>query len=358
MTDPRILIIGAGLVGSSLGLALTRSGCDVVLSDAVGAHAVVAAGLGAGRVGLPGSDEVDMVVVATPPAVIPSVVVDSLHRYPDALVTDVGSVKGAIVDAVETVAPELAERYVPSHPMAGSQYTGPLTASADLFVDRTWVVCRHRGNTDDTVQRVVALAERTGARVVTMPAAEHDVAVAQVSHVPHLMSILTASHLRAVPGENLALAGQGIRDVTRIAGSDPGLWKQIISANAEAIRGELDEVADDLSYLLGVLDQPEKLEQFLGLGQAGAKALLVKHGAEPIDVHEVTVEIPDEPRALARLFTDIGDAGLNVEDFELRHDPVRQVGYLTILVEHERAEQFRATLEHQGWVAASAARKG
>lgn len=358
MADPRVLIIGAGLVGSSLGLALTRHGCDVVLSDQVGSHAVVAAGLGAGRVGLPAADEVDIVVVATPPAVIARIVADALHRFPTAVVTDVGSVKGTIIDEVQVLAPNLAARYVPSHPMAGSQYTGPLTASAALFVDRTWVVTPGPLNADEHVQQVVDLAERTGAHVVIMPAEQHDVAVAQVSHVPHLMSILTASHLRAVPGENLRLAGQGIRDVTRIAGSDPGLWRQIISANAEAIRGELDEVAEDLRYLLGVLDQPEKLEQFLGLGQAGAKALLVKHGAEPIDVHEVTVEIPDEPRALARLFTDIGDAGLNVEDFELRHDPVRQVGYLTILVEHERAEQFRDTLEHQGWVAASAARKG
>ena len=353
----RVLIIGAGLVGSSLGLALTRAGHDVVLSDAVGSHAVVAAGLGAGRVGLPGADEIDVVVVATPPGAIPEVVVDALHRYPKAVVTDVGSVKGQLVHDIAEAEPDLAARYVPSHPMAGSQYTGPLTASAELFVDRTWVVTPVEGNDDATVQRVVAIAEETGARVVVMDPDRHDEAVAQVSHVPHLMSILTASHLRAVPGEHLRLAGQGIRDVTRIAGSDPGLWRQIITANAAAIRVELDEVAEDLRYLMGVLESPEPLERFLGLGQAGARALFAKHGAEPIDVHEVTVEIPDEPRALARLFTDIGDAGFNVEDFELRHDPVREVGYLTIVIEREVAERFRDTLAHRGWVAASAARK-
>lgn len=358
MTDPCVLIIGAGLVGSSLGLALKRSGCDVVLSDAVGSHAVVAAGLGAGRVGLPPGSEVDVVVVATPPAAIADVVVDALHRYPTAIVTDVGSVKSQIIDAVAAHAPELADRYVPSHPMAGSQFTGPLTASGDLFVDRTWVVTPTKDNAQESVDAVANLASRTGANVVVMPAASHDVAVAQVSHVPHLMSILTASHLRAVPGENLKLAGQGIRDVTRIAGSDPGLWRQIINANADAIRTELQGVQEDLRYLISILEDSDKLEQFLGLGQAGAKALLTKHGAEPMDVHELTVEIPDEPRALARLFTDIGDAGFNVEDFELRHDPVREVGYLTILVEREVAEQFRDTLERRGWVAASVARKG
>ncbi len=358
MADPRVLIIGAGLVGTSLGLALTASGCDVVLSDAVGAHAVVAAGLGAGRVGLPGADDVDLVVVATPPSSIPAVVVDALHRYPRAVVTDVGSVKSSIVEAVQRAVPELAGRYVPSHPMAGSQFTGPLTASGSLFVDRTWVVTPVSGNTDEAVAVVVDAARRSGARVVQMDPLHHDEAVAQVSHVPHLMSILTASHLRAVPGEHLRLAGQGIKDVTRIAGSDPGLWRQIITANSSAIRVELDQVADDLRYLMGVLDDPQRLESFLSLGQAGAKALLVKHGAEPLDVSELTVEIPDEPRALARLFTDIGDAGFNVEDFELRHDPVREVGYLTIVIDTEVAEQLVGTLETKGWVAASAARKG
>lgn len=356
MSDLRVYIIGAGLVGSSLGLALTRAGCDVVLSDAVGSHAVVAAGLGGGRVGVPGADEVDVVVVATPPSAIPGIVVDSLHRYPEAVVTDVGSVKGPLANAVDAGAPDLAARYVPSHPMAGSQYTGPLTASADLFVDRTWVVTP-AGNAPEHVDVVVAMAERTGARVVVMPPGEHDEAVAQISHVPHLMSILTASHLRAVPGEHLRLAGQGIRDVTRIAGSDTGLWRQIISTNADAIRTELAGISDDLAYLMGVLDDPEKLEAFLALGQAGARSLLVKHGAAAVDVLDVTVEIPDEPRALARLFTDIGDAGFNVEDFELRHDPVREVGYLTIAVESEVAEQLRGTLETKGWVAAAATRK-
>lgn len=357
MTEPRVLIIGAGLVGTSLGMALTASGCDVVLSDAVGSHAVVAAGLGAGRVGLPGAAEVDLVVVATPPSAIPAVVMDALHRYPRAVVTDVGSVKSTIIDAVQDEDPELVGHYVPSHPMAGSQFTGPLTASGVLFVDRTWVVTPIAGNTDEDVALVVQVAERTGARVVVMDPEKHDEAVAQVSHVPHLMSILTASHLRAVPGENLALAGQGIRDVTRIAGSDPKLWRQIITANSAAIRVELDEVAADLHYLMSVLEEPEKLESFLSLGQAGAKALLVKHG-EAMDVRELTVEIPDEPRALARLFTDIGDAGFNVEDFELRHDPVREVGYLTIVIETEVAEQLGATLETKGWVAATTARKG
>jgi len=271
-----------------------------------------------------------------------------LGKFPGAVITDVGSVKAPILAAVSALAPE-HRRYVGSHPMAGSQFTGPLTASGDLFKDRTWVVTPVSGNTAEDVATVEQLARDVGARVVTMPPQEHDEAVAQVSHLPHLMSILTASHLREVPTANLRLAGQGIRDVTRIAGSDPGLWRQILTANADAVRHELSEVAEDLSHLIGVLDRPEELERFLAMGQAGAHSLVGKHGHDPLDTVQVTVEIPDEPRTLGRLFTDIGEAGFNVEDFELTHDPVREVGYLSIAVERDVAEQLRANIVARGW---------
>ncbi len=345
----RVLIIGAGLVGSSLGMALTRAGADVALADLNPSHAKVAAGLGAGRVAT-GNDPVDVVVVASPPTTITQVVVKALERYPDAVVTDVGSIKSTIASAVAATSPH-ADRYVPSHPMAGSQFSGPLTASATLFEDRTWVITPHPGNDPRDVDRIRELAHMAGSVVVELDPEHHDEAVAQVSHVPHLMSILTASHLRGIPGENLRLAGQGIRDVTRIAGSDPVMWRQIITHNAPAIRKELTEVAADLSYLIGVLDQGEELEAFLRLGQHGAQALRGKHGQQPKDVAVVTVEIPDEPRALTRLFTDVGDFGFNVEDFELHHDVVREVGYLSISVERPQAEVFREQLDQRGWKA-------
>ncbi|OCL34708.1 prephenate dehydrogenase [Tessaracoccus lapidicaptus] len=344
----RVLILGAGLVGSSLGLALTRAGYDVMLWDIVPSHSLVAAGLGAGRISDEATDDPDIVVVATPPGVIPDLVAEVLGKFPGAVITDVGSVKAPILAAVARLAPE-HRRYVGSHPMAGSQFTGPLTASADLFRDRTWVVTPVDGNTAADVAAVEGLARDVGARVITMPPDDHDEAVAQVSHVPHLMSILTAGHLREVPLENLRLAGQGIRDVTRIAGSDPGLWRQILTANADAVRRELREVSDDLAHLIGVLDDPDGLERFLAVGQAGAHALVGKHGHDPLDTVRVTVEIPDEPRALARLFTDIAEAGFNVEDFDLTHDPVREVGYLSIAVERDVAEQLRTNIVARGW---------
>ncbi len=343
-----VLIIGAGLVGTSVGKALTRAGVRVFLEDLATSHALVASSLGAGEVKALEPNEVDLVVVATPPASIAAVVNESLIRFPNAVITDVGSVKAPIMMAVADMS-DHAERYVPSHPMAGSQFTGPLTASADLFRDRTWVITPAPGNSPESVELVRWLARTTGAFIVEIGAEVHDEAVAQMSHVPHLMSILTASHLRAVPGENLQLAGQGIRDVTRIAGSDPAMWRQIITTNAQAVRHELQEVAADLDYLISVLERPDDLEAFLRLGQHGAKSLVVKHGMKPQPVMVVTVEIPDEPRALGRLFGDVGDLGFNVEDFELSHDAIRQVGYLSIAVRVDQAQDLRDGLVEQGW---------
>ncbi len=123
-----------------------------------------------------------------------------------------------------------------------------------------------------------------------------------------------------------------------------------------AVRHELLAVAQDLAQLIDSLEDPEALEKFLGMGQAGALSLVGKHGQEPLDMLDVTVEIPDEPRALSRLFADIGDAGFNVEDFELTHDPVREVGYLSIAVERDVAEKLRASIVEGGWHAWAAHR--
>jgi len=343
------LVVGAGLVGTSIGQALTNAGVRVLLSDKTTSHAVVAAGLGAGEVFDPAADEqVDVVVVATPPQHIPAAVLAALVQHPQAVVTDVASVKSAVLTRLETTNEEIS-RYVGSHPMAGSQHTGPLTASAKLFVDRTWVVTPHVGNAPEHVEVVRELARACGSRVVEMAPDEHDEAVAQVSHLPQLMSTLTAGNLRHVPDGHLQLAGQGIRDVTRIAASDPGLWRQIITANADAVRAELHAVRADLDELVEALDDPDALEAFMARGRVGARSLPGKHGARPADWESVVVEIPDAPGALARLFADIEAEGVNVEDLSIEHDASREVGWLQVDVAPDHAVRLRSAMQAKSW---------
>ncbi len=350
-TDPPVtVIVGAGLVGASIGHALTGAGWPVHLVDAVPSHAVVAAGLGAGTAAPAVPDQVGLVVVAVPPRAIADVVGECLQTYPHATVTDVGSVKAGVLDALWERPVDLT-RYVGSHPMAGSHHSGPVTADGELFVDRTWVVTPHRKSAEASTAQVVALVRACRARLVTLDVDDHDAAVARVSHLPHLVSVLMAGHLTNVPDEDLVLAGQGLRDVTRIAGGDPGLWQQIVSANATAVLRELRQVAVSLDRLISAVETPAgtALGRELERGVDGTQRIPGKHGAAPVPYEQVVVAIPDEPGALARLFGDVEEAGVNVEDIAIEHDASRQVGYLTLSVQPERAEGLAVAMRDGGW---------
>lgn len=351
MTEPELspaLVIGTGLVGASVAHALAQAGVEVHLQDRVPSHAQVAASRGAGSIEPPEPAQVRLVVVAVPPAALADVVRDALGRYPNATVTDVGSVKGTVLAQLRHSTADLS-RYVGSHPMAGSQRVGPLTATPELFVDRTWVVTPHDTSAAHAVLDVQEVARLCGARRVTMGAAHHDEAVAQVSHLPHLVSVLMAGTLSRLPAEHLRLAGQGVRDVTRIAGSDPALWQQILTANATAVRHELLDLQQDLAALIDTFDDPERLAEVLERGRSGVRALPGKHGLSSVEFAQVVVEIPDAPGALARLFRDVEAAGVNIEDLSIDHELERQVGWLSVQVAPDRADDLAAVMAQAGW---------
>ncbi len=341
----RIVIFGAGLVGTSIGMACREAGCSVYLHDRVPSHALVAAGIGAGSIEGYDPASITLVVIAVPPTAIPGLIAQSLERYPNAVVTDVGSVKHGIAASLPTRLD--TGRYVGSHPMAGSQHTGPLTASASLFRERTWVVTPRAENPETNVVVVEKLAEICDARPVRMDAPAHDAAVARVSHLPHLMSILTADQLLGLAADELLLAGQGVRDVTRIAASDPMLWRQILQANREPVRQALLGVQQRLAELVTALDDPTDLQGILSRGREGAKSLPGKHGGQASVFESVVIEIPDSPGALASLFADIQTTGVNIEDLSIQHDMARNVGWLSIAV--AEAKPLRDAMVAAGW---------
>ncbi len=345
--DPTV-IVGTGLIGASIGCALTRRHVEVYLDDKERSHTMVAATRGAGIVAKPDPQLVRLVVVAVPPAFIADVVEISLRRYPNAVVTDVGSVKGTILRDLQSRGVDLT-RYVGSHPMAGTQFAGPMTAVAELFVDRTWVITPAQVNPPWCVQRVRELIALCGARSVQRNPSDHDRAVAEVSHLPQLMSSLTAARLSEVPVEDLQLAGQGVRDVTRVAASDPGLWRQIIGANRDQVLVQLRAVRDDIDRLVETLADPQAVADVLDRGRVGARALRGKHGRDANDMVAVVVEIPDTPGALARLFRDIEAAGVNVEDVSIEHDPLREAGFLSVEVTLEKSGLLRDAMRAHGW---------
>lgn len=344
-----VRIIGAGLLGASLGLALRARGLDVQLEDLNPDNLRTASGLGAG-VPVTGAEPApQLVVVAVPPDHLGGVIVDALKAHPVAIVTDVGSVKSG---PLATVAghPGVG-RYCGSHPMAGTQHTGPLTASATLFEGRPWAITPHAATTDEARTVVSWLVELTGAMPLTFDPEDHDRAVARTSHVPHLMSALVAGRLADAPADHLSLSGPGVRDVTRVAGTDPGMWLQIVPANAPAILDLLGQVRTDLDLLEAAIrsDDREALESVLAHGVAGTRAIPGKHGGPVRPMGAVFVHVPDHPGELARLFVDVGDAGVNVEDVRIDHDPARAGGQVELVVEVSRVEELMASLDARGW---------
>jgi prephenate dehydrogenase len=358
----QVRVVGTGLLGASVGLALRARGVDVTLYDPSPTAAALARDLGAGRLARGRDDDPDLVVVAAPPDVVGEVVARELACYPRAVVTDVASVKAVPLATVRAAGGDL-KRYVGGHPLAGRERSGAVAARGDLFAGRPWVLTPTAECDGAAVARVRQLAESVGAVVSLMDATEHDEAVAVVSHLPQVAASLVAARLRDVPEAAVALAGQGVRDVTRIAASDPVLWTQILAGNAGAVRRVLQLAQEDLAQLvtsLGALadGSPEADE---AVGARGVVATLVargnegharipgKHGAAPTAYAQVPVLVPDRPGQLARLLADVGEAGVNLEDLRLEHSQGQPVGLAEIAVLPAAAATLVSALQARGW---------
>lgn len=343
-----VAVIGTGLLGTSVALACRAAGLDVLLDDLSAENLRTATGLGAGRP-LRAEDRPRLVVVATPPRHLGEAVAAALSDHPDAFVTDVGSVKAAPLRVVVDV--DGVDRYVGSHPMAGSERSGPLAASAALFDGRPWAVTPHAAARPDAIEAITRLARVCGAVPVVLDPEDHDLAVARTSHLPHLAAVLVAGRLAGAPSAHLALSGQGVRDVTRVAASDPVMWQQILGANSAAVLGLLGEVQKDLARLIEAVagGDDDALGDILARGNAGTAAIPGKHGGPSTPTASVFVSVPDHPGELARLFGDAGDIGVNIEDVHIDHDPGRPVGLTELVVEAARADHLLEALESRGW---------
>jgi prephenate dehydrogenase len=365
-----VLIVGTGLIGTSLALSLRRRDVVVWLADrdpdavsvavARGAGEPVpdevwgAAGLGAAA-GVDGARRAQpgLVVVAVPPAVTAAVVADGLRRFPGAIVTDVASVKVPIHRALVAAGVD-ASRYVGGHPMAGREVSGPAAARADLIDDRPWVITPHPGAVEAAIDTVQELALSARALPIVMPAAEHDRAVAVVSHTPQILSSLLAARLLDSSDTVVSIAGQGLRDMTRIAASDADLWVEILAANATpvaAVLGALRADLDALLHALGSIDQggQDVLVEALRRGNAGRDRVPGKHGARPSPTAVVPVAVPDQPGELGRLFAAVAEAGYSVEDVRIEHVLGRPTGVVEITVGEVSADPLSKALGEQGW---------
>jgi prephenate dehydrogenase len=356
MTMPgRVLIIGCGLIGTSIALALRAKDTDVFLSDFDPAVARLAADLGAGLV-VPDLRDAkgiaDVAVLAMPPASIGPELLSAQDCAVADVYTDVASVKVLPVAQARELGCDL-DSYVPAHPLAGRERQGPAAAQADLFLGRTWALCPLPETSPDAVAAVTALAVACGAVPVTTDPETHDRWVALVSHAPHLVAVAMAARLApsAVPADALRLAGQGLRDVTRIAAGDTAMWTQILSANAGPVAEVVAAVAEDLAAAARSLAQagPGGVAALLDQGQAGVARIPGKHGGQPRNFRLLQVVIADRPGELARLFNAAGAAGVNIEDIRLEHSPGLPVGVAELSIRPDQAGLLLDAMEAGGW---------
>jgi len=339
-----ILVIGTGLIGTSVALALRRAGVVVFLEDLDTEQASTAERMGAGTCTLDPGTMPRVVVVAVPPRAAAGVVVQACERFAQATITDVTSVKEQVLDQARAHGADM-RRVVGGHPMAGREVSGAAGARADLLDDRWWILTPTADSEPDRVAQVRALIRTCGALDVTMTPAEHDRAVALVSHAPQVMSSVLAAQLLPARQEYVQIAGQGLRDMTRIAGSDSSLWTDILAANAapvaEVVAGViagLTRALDDLREVAGGnVDATGGLTDVLRAGAEGKGRVPGKHGAAALEYAEVAVMVADRPGELARLFVAVGEAGINLEDVRIEHVLGRPSGLVELSVRPEVA---------------------
>lgn len=347
-----VRIVGTGLLGTSIGLGLVARGVEVQLDDASPTAMRLAADYGAGRLAAP-DDAPELIVVAVPPDVTAQVVAAQLEAFPDAVVTDVASVKAVPLAQLRELGADIS-RYLGTHPMAGREKSGAIAGAGDLFVGRPWVIAGHDDIAYERGSLIDDLILDLGGVPIESTPDEHDRAVAIVSHVPQLVSSLMAARLADAPDEALRLAGGGVRDVTRVAASDPALWIQILGANAPAVVEQLRAMQLDLQTLVDALDAPDApgnrkaVADALRAGNDGVARLPGKHGTHT-RFTPVQVRVDDRPGQLARLLADIGDAGVNLEDLRLEHAEGAQFGVAEITLLPEAVVHLHETLERLGW---------
>jgi prephenate dehydrogenase len=358
----RVAVVGTGLIGTSVALALREHGADVWLSDRDPEAARLAANLGAGTLlpnpGLPAAAPADVAVIAVPPEAVAATLAEAQQRGLARWYTDVASVKQLPVAQARAAGCDMTS-YVPGHPLAGREKHGPAAARADLFLGRTWALCPDPDTAEQAVAAVTGLVRVCGAVPVHTDPATHDRWVALISHAPHVVAAAMAARLELAPAQALDLAGQGLRDVTRIAAGDTGLWIQILAANAAPVAEVLTDVAADLAEAARALGQASEGAQghdggkamagLLDRGQAGVARIPGKHGGQAPDFAVVQVVIRDQPGELARLFAAAGAAGVNIEDVRIEHSPGLPVGVAELAVRPAQATPLLLALEAGGW---------
>ena len=339
-----VRIVGSGLIGTSIALALSGKGVPVEMVDSDGGRAALAQDL----VGNLPLNQVDLVILALPTSKISEVIDYEFDLNPTSAFMDVGSVKAKPLHQIEAKK-SISRRFCGTHPMAGREIGGPESARSDLFVGRPWIYTPTSDCDTDVLAVVVELIATVGASAIRMTPDEHDSAVALISHLPQISASLLAQQLLSGGEDWLALAGQGVRDTTRIAGSDPQLWREILSMNRAKVLPLLADMEADLSALIRNFADDGAIEDFIAQGRAGRARIPGKHGGQARDYTYLPIVIEDKPGQLAALFRECADVEVNIEDLSIEHSPGQFTGLITLALSATDAARLADHLATHGW---------
>jgi prephenate dehydrogenase len=337
----RLAVVGTGLLGTSVALAARRAGADPAtlresaverassLEDAVA--------------------DAELVVVSVPVGAVVSTVRDALAGAPEATVTDVGSTK-RVLAAVED------PRFVAGHPLAGGATGGPARAQADLFDGAVWFLTPSPVAEPSRIEAVERFVAAIGARTVRLDPAEHDRLLAVTSHLPHALANLLMRAAARAGEDALGYAGASLREMTRVAGANPSIWADIFIDNGDLIAAALSELSVELADVERALrdGRRDAIEEWIAeSATARTRMLEYAYRTDAKMLNRIRVRIPDKPGVLARITQTLGAAGVNIEDFELRHVSPEYGGVLVIIVSGaDNAELARTLLRREGYSAA------
>ena len=339
------MVVGTGLIGGSVGLALRSAGWHVTGVERDAKTAARALDIGAvDEVGPPGP--CDLAVIATPVGSLVEMVQAMLDAGA-AIVTDVGGVKATITSAIDD------PRFVPGHPMAGNEQDGLDGADADLFRGSVWVLTPTENTDDDAFAEVRQIVASLGAQPIVIPPDRHDALVAMVSHVPHLTA---ATLMRLADGKAvehralLRLAAGGFRDMTRIASGHPAIWPDICAENRDAITGVLDELVAELGGLRDMVATGDrgKLLELLESARVARRNLPTTAPA-PERLTEMRIPVRNEKGEIASIATLAAELDVNIYDMEIAHSAEGPRGVIIALVDSDLAERFQGGLMAMGY---------
>ena len=349
MAISSVKIVGSGLIGTSIGLALSARDIRVQMSDLQPAAALLAQSLVDDDARFESNHAFDVVVLAVPPSAFKDVLAQEIKLNTLSTFVDILSIKTKPLLDVELFQ-EILPRYVGTHPMAGREVAGAQSARGDLFVGRPWIVTSGDTTSKKSADFAAELISLCGAVPVQMDPHEHDQAMALISHTPQLIASILAAQLVGSDPKWLGLIGQGFKDVTRIADSDPQLWREIISENAENIVPVLKTFRKKLESIESELSNPSLAQSIIESGNAGRKLIPGKHGSAARTYVYLHIVIDDKAGQLAAIFNDCAKADVNIEDVSIEHTPGQNTGLVTLsILDLGKAQILEEFLKTAGW---------